>query len=324
MATMKAAVCEAYGPPEVVKLCERPRPVPRPNEVLIRAHATTVNSGDARMRAARVPRGMRTLFRLALGWSGPRQGIFGVDVAGDVVAVGSKVSRFHVGDRVLGSRDFALGCHAEYSCIAEDGPLAAIPDEVSYEDAAALVFGGATCLTFFAAGALKAGERILINGASGAVGVMAIQLAKQAGAEVTAVCSAANIDLVKRLGADHAIDYAQQDFARGDLTYDVIMDNHGNAPYARVRHLLAPGGRFLLVIGDLSQMIGAAFTRAVVMGNDSKLALNATRLEHLLELARRGALTPVIERTYRFDEIVEAYRHVDGGHKKGSVVLTFD
>ena len=321
---MAAAVCVQYGPPEVIRLCERPVPVPRPNEVLIRAHAVSVNSGDARMRAARVPRGMGTVYRLARGWSGPRQGIFGFDVAGAVVAVGSAVTGYRVGDRVLGSRGFEFGCHAEYCCVAENGPLAAIPDEVSYEDAAALVFGGATCLAFFAIAKLKAGERILINGASGAVGVMAIQLAKRSGADVTAVCSGANLELVRGLGAHHAIDYTQHDFVSADLTYDVIMDNHGNAPYARVRHLLAPGGRFLLVVGDLAQTIGAAFAKAVVAPSDPKLAVNAANFAQLLELARRGHLTPVIERKYRFDQIVEAHRHVDGGHKKGSVVLTFD
>jgi len=319
---MRAAVCERYGPPEVVRIVEVPKPQPEPDEVLIRVRATTVNSGDARVRAARVPRGVGLPFRLSMGWSAPKQGVLGFELAGDVEAVGSRVRQFKLEDRVIGSGGFTFRCHAEYRCIAEAGAIAIIPEGMSYPDAVALLFGGVTSLAFFGEGKLKRGEHLLVNGASGAVGVMAIQIAKHIGAEVTAVCSGSHADLVRALGADHVIDYTQSDFTQAAETYDVIMDNHGNAPYARVKHLLRPGGRFLLVIGDLWQMITAGFNKAIISTNQDGRATNAENYRHLLDLAQRRVLKPVIDKAYPFEDIVEAHRHVDTGHKTGSVVLT--
>ena len=209
---VKAAVCEAYGPPEVVRIMEVPKPVPAAGEVLIRAAATTVNSGDARVRALRVPRGVGLAVRLKFGLTKPKQPMFGFDVAGRIEAVGTGVTRFHPGDRVVASRDLDLGCHAEYVTVAEQGAIATIPDTVSDTDAVALCFGGSTALHFFERAKLAAGQQVLINGASGAVGAMAVQLAKHTGAEVTAVCSGANADLVTSLGADHVVDYTAEDF----------------------------------------------------------------------------------------------------------------
>jgi NADPH:quinone reductase-like Zn-dependent oxidoreductase len=317
---MKAAVCERYGPPEVVRIKEVPTPVAALGEVLVRATATTVNSGDARLRAMRVPRGLGLPARLANGITKPRQPVFGFDVAGVVEAVGDDVTAFRPGARVLASRGFGLRCHAELVAVDQNGAIAEIPDELSDDDAVSLCFGGTTALTFFREGKLSAGETVLINGASGAVGTMAVQLAKHLGADVTAVCSAANGDLVRGLGADQVIDYAAEDFTRRGRNYDVIMDTHGNAPYSRIKGSLKPGGRFLMVIGDLPQMIAARVRKAVVGGTPP---FDADDFRTLLSLAAGGELKPVIDSVRPFEQIVEAHRRVDGGHKVGSVVLSF-
>ena len=320
---MKAAVCERYGPPEVVQIREVPTPVPADGEVLVEAFATTVNSGDARVRALRVPRGLRLPMRLKLGATKPKQPIFGFEVAGRVEAVGEAVTRFQPGDRVVASRGFDFGCHAEYITVAEEGAIAKIPEDLSYEDAVAVCFGGATALNFFRVGNLAAGETVLINGASGAVGTMSVQIAKDIGAEVTAVCSGANADVVKGLGADHVVDYTTEDFTRNGQRYDVVMDNHGNAPYARIKGSLKPGGRFLMIIGDLWQMVAATWQKATISGGDNKTAISADSYRDLMSLAERGALKPVIDSVLPFADIAEAHRRVDSDHKVGSVVLTF-
>ena len=320
---MRAAVVERYGPPEVVEIREVPTPVPGEDEILVRIRATTVNSGDARVRALRVPRGMTLMFRLTMGWSRPKQKVLGFEGVGEVEAVGAKVTHFKPGDRVLASHGFKFGLHAEYATFTEKDAIVHIPEGLSYEDAAAIPFGGTTAKWFFDAGALKAGDRLLINGASGAVGVFAIQLAKHIGAEVTAVCSSANVERVRALGADHVVAYDLEDFTKSGKVYDVIMDNHGNAPFARVRHMLVPDGRFLMVIGDLWEMIQGKWRKPVVAsGSDDSEAVNKEAYTYLLDLAARGVIRPVIDSTYPFEQIVEAHRRVDGGHKVGSVVVT--
>lgn len=318
---MKAAVQVRYGPPEVVKIKEVPKPEPADNDVLVKTRATTVNSGDARIRAMRVPRGMSLGVRVAFGFTKPRKSIFGFEVAGEVEEVGASVTRFQPGDRVVASHGFKFGCHAEYVAVAEDKEIVKIPDSLGYQDAVALLFGGSTSLLFFEKGKLTAGETILINGASGAVGTMAVQLAKHLGAEVTAVCSGANAEFVKSLGADHVVDHTKEDFTSNGNRYDVIMDNHGNAPYARIKGSLKPGGRFLMVVGDLPQTIAGMWQKATIGGSP---AVTAETYGTLLSLAEEGKLKPVIDTVLPFDEIVEAHRRVDGGHKVGSVVLTFE
>jgi NADPH:quinone reductase-like Zn-dependent oxidoreductase len=320
---MKAAVCENYGPPEVVRIREVPVPVLTDGKVLIKAAATTVNSGDARVRALRVPRGLSLPMRLRLGITRPRQPILGLEIAGQVEAVGRAVTRFKPGDRVVASRAFDFGCHAEYVTVAEQGAIATIPANIADEDAVALCFGGMTALHYFRLGKLAANETVLINGASGAVGTMAVQLAKHFGAEVTAVCSGANANLVRDLGADHVVDYTKEDFTRNGQGYDVIMDNHGNAPYARIKGSLRPGGRFLMVIGDLWQMLTASRQKATVSGSEGAPPFTADTYQTLMSLADRGVLKPVIDSVLPFAQIVEAHRRVDGGHKVGSLVLTF-
>ena len=320
---MKAAICERYGPPDVVQIREVPKPAPADGEVLVKAFATTVNSGDTRVRALRVPRGLRLAMRLKLGLTKPKQPIFGFEIAGQVEAVGSAVTRFQAGDRVVASRGFDFGCHAEHVTVADQGAIATIPENLSYGDAVAVCFGGTTALIFFRLGKLAAGETLLINGASGAVGTMAVQLAKHLGAEVTGVCSDANAELVRGLGADHVIDYKTEDFTRNGQRYDVIMDNHGNAPYARVKGSLKPGGRFLMVIGDLWQMLAASWQKPTISASTNDSAMTADGYRTLMSLAEQGVLKPVIDSVLPFAQIVEAHRRVDGGHKVGSVVLTF-
>ncbi len=317
---MKAAVCERYGPPEVVQIKDVPMPVPKAGELLVESRATTVNSGDARLRAPRVPRGMSALVRLTMGVTKPRRPVLGFEVAGRVTEVASGVTDFQPGDRVVASRGFKFGCHAEYITVAEHGQVARIPDNVSFDEAVSLCFGGSTALHFFERGKLTAGDSILINGASGAVGTIAVQLAKHRGAEVTAVCSSANVDMVGDLGADHVIDYTTQDFTQNGQLYDVIMDTHGNAPYTRVKDSLKPGGRFLMVVGDLFQTVASTWQRATI-GGTGKVTGESYRT--LMSLAQQGVLKPVIDTVLPFEQIVEAHRRVDGGHKVGSIVLTF-
>jgi NADPH:quinone reductase-like Zn-dependent oxidoreductase len=317
---MKAAVCERYGSPEVVQIKDVPMPVPKPGELLVESHATTVNSGDARLRALRVPRGMSALVRLSMGVSKPRRPVLGFEVAGRITEVASGVTDFQPGDRVVASRGFKFGCHAEYITVAEHGQLARIPDNVSFIDAVSLCFGGSTVLHFFERGKLTAGDSILINGASGAVGAIAVQLAKHRGAEVTAVCSGANVDIVREFGADHVIDYTTQNFTQNGQLYDVIMDTHGNAPYTRVKDSLKSGGRFLMVVGDLFQTVASTWQRATI-GGTTKVTGESYRT--VMSLAEHGVLKPVIDTVLPFEQIVEAHRRVDGGHKVGSIVLTF-
>jgi NADPH:quinone reductase-like Zn-dependent oxidoreductase len=317
---MRAAVCDRYGPPEVVQIREVPRPAPAADEMLVESHAVTVNSGDARLRALRVPRGMSLPVRLTIGVTKPRRPILGFEAAGRVDEVASDVADFLPGDRVVASRGFRFGCHAEYITVAEGGQVAKIPENLSYEEAVALCFGGSTALHFLERGELATGESIVINGASGAVGTMAVQLAKHLGAEVTAVCGSAHVDLVRELGADHVVDYSTQDFTRNGVRYDVIMDNHGNAPYGRVKDSLQPGGRFLMVVGDLFQTIAGTWQRATI-GGTAKVTGECYR--NLMSLGERGILKPVIDTVLPFEQIVDAHRRVDGNHKVGSVVLTF-
>jgi NADPH:quinone reductase-like Zn-dependent oxidoreductase len=321
---MRAAVVERYGPPEVVRIVDVPKPVPGPNDVLVKVHTTTVNSGDARVRALRVPSGLRLPMRLKLGATKPKQPILGFEVAGEVDAVGAAVTRFQAGDRVVASRGFAFGCHAEYAAVAQEGAIAMIPEAVSDQEAVAILFGGATALHYFGLGHVVAGETVLINGASGAVGTMAVQLAKHLGADVTAICSGANAALVRGLGADRVIDYTAEDFTRNGQRYDVIMDNQGNAAYTRIKGSLAPGGRFLMVIGDLWQMLAATWHKAVVSARDNDAAVSADSYRTLLSLAETGAVKPVIDAVWPFGRIVDAHRRVDTGHKVSSVVLTLN
>lgn len=321
---MKAAIYERYGSPDVLEIREVPTPRPRANEVLVQVHATTVSSGDWRARSLRMPRGFGMLGRLVFGIRKPRQPILGTEFSGRITAIGAQVTRFKVGDDVFGFPGAAMGAHAEYLCMAEDGFLTHKPQNLSYEEAAALSFGGMTVLRFFRRANLRAGERIAINGASGAIGVAAIQLAKHLGAHVTAISSGANLELSRSLGADEVIDYTTKDFAKNGQRYDVILDAAGTAPFSRIENSLTARGRFVPVLGSLSDLllapwVNATRKRSIVAGI---VPSQATDLQVLGDLAASGAYKAVIDRRYDFAQIVEAHRHVDTGHKKGSVVVT--
>jgi NADPH:quinone reductase-like Zn-dependent oxidoreductase len=324
---MKAAVYERYGPPDVVFLKDVEKPTPKDDEVLIRTRATTVTSADWRMRSLSAPVGFGWVMRLVLGFSRPRQPMLGMELAGEIESVGKGVRRFKVGDPVFafsGSR-FGMGCHAEYRCMPEEGPVALKPTNLSFEEAAALSFGGTTALDFFRRGKLLAGETILINGASGAVGTAAVQLAKHIGAEVTGVSSTANIELVRSLGAAHVIDYTREDFTRNGVRYDMIMDIAGTAPFSRCKSSLRKGGRLLMVLGGLPDMLRIPWDsltsgRRIIAG---PAAERADDLRTLATLAEAGAFRPVIDRCFPFEQIVDAHRVVDTGRKRGNLVVTF-
>ena len=320
---MKAVVYDRYGPPEVLRFAEVATPVPKPNEVLIRARATTVTAADWRVRSLTVPRGFGPMARLALGVRGPRQPILGTEVSGEIVAVGSAVRSFAVGDAVFAFRGARMGCHAEYVTMAEGDSVARMPAGLDWGEAAALSFGGTTALHFLRRAALARGERVLVNGASGGVGMAAVQLAHHFGAQVTGVCSAANAEVVRSLGADRVIDYAREDFTRDGAAYDVIMDTAGTAPWSRSRTALRPGGRLLMVLGSFAgtlqaPWIGMTGSRRIVAGT---ARASADDLRFLGRLAESGEYRPVIDRRYAFAEIVEAHRYVDTGRKRGNVVI---
>ena len=323
---MKAVVYERYGPPEVLQLQEVDEPTPKDNEVLIKTHATTVTSGDWRVRSLNVPAGFGLMTRLVFGVSRPKQPILGTELAGVIESVGNDVKKFKVGDQVFAFSDTAMGCHAEYKCMPEDGALALKPPNLTFEEAAALSFGGTTALDFFRRGRLQNGERVLVNGASGAVGTAAVQLAKHFGADVTGVCSTANLELVRSLGASHVVDYTQEDFTQNGETYDVIVDTAGSAPFSRSKASLKEGGRLLMVLGGLPDMlqipwVSMTSSKKVIAG---PAAGRAQDLRFLAGLAEAGEFKPVIDRRYPFEQIAEAHRYVDTGRKKGNVVITLE
>ncbi len=321
---MKAIIYERYGGPDVVELKEVAKPAPKDNEVLIRIHATTVTTGDWRARSLNVPAGFGLMSRLFFGVSRPRQPILGTELAGKIESVGKDVSKFKVGDQVFAFSGAGMGCHAEYKCMPEDGAVALKPANLSYDEAAALSFGGTTALNFFRRGKLQRGEKVLVNGASGGVGTAAVQLAKHFGADVTGVCSTANVELVRSLGATHVIDYTKEDFTKNGETYDVIVDTVGTAPFSRSKDSLKDGGRLLLVLGgllDILQIPWVSMTsgRKVIAG---PAAERAEDLRFLAGLAEAGEFKPVIDRRYPLEQIAEAHRYVDTGRKKGNVVIT--
>ncbi len=253
--TVKAIVYKRYGPPDVLELAEVEKPTPNDNEVLIRIHATTVTAGDWRARSLHVPAGFGLMSRLFLGVSRPRQPVLGTELAGEIESVGKGVSKFRVADQVFAYSGSGMGCYAEYKCMTEDGPVALKPANLTYDEAAALSFGGATALYFFRRARLQKGEKVLVNGASGGVGTAAVQLARHFGAEVTGVCSTANLELVKSLGAAHVIDYTKEDFTQSGETYDVIFDTVGTPSFSRCKGTLAKGGRLLAVAAGLPDML---------------------------------------------------------------------
>lgn len=323
---MKAIVYESYGPPEVLHLKEIEKPVPKDNEVLIKVHATTITSGDWRVRSLNVPAGFGLIMRVVFGIWKPRQPILGSELAGVVESVGKDVRNFRIGDQVFASSDVSMGCHVEYKCMLQDSAVVLKPPGLSYDEAAALSFGGTTALDFLRRGKLQRGERVLVNGASGGVGTAAVQLARHFGADVTGVCSTANLELVRSLGARHVIDYTKEDFTLNRETYDVIVDTVGTAPYSRCKDSLNDGGRLLMVLARLPDMLQIPW---VSMTTSKKIiagpaTVRADDLRFLAGLAETGEFKPVIDRRYPFEQFVEAHRYVDTGRKKGNVCLILE
>lgn len=321
---MRAAVYTRYGAPSVVQVEERPLPTPKAHQLLVKVHASCVNSADVRLRSLRVPLGFGLISRLIFGTRAPRRQILGMDVAGTVVAVGDEVTGFKPGDGIIALTGMAMGAHAEYVCLDAEGAIAHKPARLDFNEAVALIFGGTTALDFLRRGQLKAGETILINGAGGAVGCAAVQLARHYEARITAVCSTSKRNLVVSLGAEQVVDYRQEDFTRRGERYDLIMDIQGTAPWSKSRRALVPGGRLLAVCATLPQMLEALWLplwrrERVIAG---PCAERAQDLAELAALADAGILRPVIDRIYPLAQIAEAHEYVDVGHKQGSVVIS--
>ena len=325
---MKAIVYTQYGPPDVLQLKEVEKPIPKDNEVLIKIHAVAVTSGDCKIRSFKtIPAVFWLPGRIVFGLTKPKNTILGTQVAGTVESAGKNVSRFRSGDPIFGYTGLGGGGYAEYLCLPEDGVLAAKPGNITYEEAAAVPFGALAALFFLRdKGNIQRGGKVLIYGASGALGVAAVQLAKYFGAEVTGVCSTPKLELVKSLGADWVIDYTQADFTQSGQTYDIIFDTVGKSSFSGCQHLLKQNGRYLLAVFGLPQLLQMLWTSAI--GSKKVIcAVSDDRAEDLIflkELVEAGKIKPVIDRRYRLEQTAEAHRYVDEGHKMGSVVITLE
>jgi NADPH:quinone reductase-like Zn-dependent oxidoreductase len=317
--TMRAWVATGYGGPEVLALCAAPVPLPRPAEVLIRVQATTVSSGDRRVRALDLPPGMVLIGRLALGLRRPRRGVLGAELTGVVAAVGEAVTTFAPGDPVIAFPGFRQGAHAEFVRMPAGGTVVRRPDGMALETAAALGFGGTTARDFLRRAGLRPGERVLVIGASGTVGAALVQLSAAEGATVTAVTSAANGAMVRAMGAAAVIDYAQHDVAAGPDRWDVVADAAGALDFRRAMPILAEGGRYLAIAGGLGDLLARRRgSRRPIVG---PAAERRDDLQALVELAQRGAFRPPIDAVFPFEDLPAAHARADTGRKRGSLVV---
>jgi NADPH:quinone reductase-like Zn-dependent oxidoreductase len=307
---MKAYICPKYGPPEVLQLKEVEKPVPKDDEVLIKIHATAVTASDIFIRSSQVPLRVLIPMRLMLGLTRPRKSIIGLVLSGEIESTGKNVKRFITGDRVYGLTGFELGAYAEYKCMKETdsthGCLAKMPANISHEEATMVIYGGLLAFQFMEKANIQRGQEVLIYGASGTTGTTAIQYAKYLGANVTAVCSTANLEMVKSLGADTVIDYTREDTLSPGVRYDFVLDAVGKNKSSKLKEVckkaLAPGGKYASI-------------------DDGALLLDSRRLALIKELVEAGYIRPVVDRCYPFKELVEAHRYVGKGHKKGGVAI---
>jgi NADPH:quinone reductase-like Zn-dependent oxidoreductase len=323
---MRAVVYDTYGPPEVLRLEEVERPVPKEDEVLVKVHAATVNRLDVHTREANAKSGpaVSLLSRLVSGVRRPRRRILGSEFAGEVVGVGSAVTQFAVGDHVFGNTGLRFGTHAEFLCVRESARIAPMPRGIGYEEAAAITDGAFNALWCLRVGELQKGQRIVVYGASGAIGTAGVQLAKYLGADVTAVCNTKNLEIVKSLGADRVIDYTKDDFTKNGETYDVILDAVGKHSFKRSKGSLKPGGVYLATDGFRNLLLALWTSRF----GDKKVRFQLPPvyaqkdLLLLKELVETGKFRPVIDRRYPLEDVVEASRYVETEQKTGNVVLT--
>jgi NADPH:quinone reductase-like Zn-dependent oxidoreductase len=328
---MKAVVWTKYGPPDVLELREVDKPAHKDNEVLIRIVATTVTAGDCEMRSLNLPIYITLPMRMFwLGLRKPKENsIPGTELAGEIEAVGKDVKRFKEGDQVFGSAGMGFGANAEYICLPEqpgemEGGVTMKPANMTYEEAACVPFGGRDALHFLRLGNIQAGQKILINGAGGTIGTFAIQLAKYYGAEVTGVDSTAKLDMLRSIGADHVVDYTQEDFTKNGEVYDILFDVIGKMSFSGSKRSISQNGTYLLANPRMSQMVQGLWTR---MRSSKKVVMQTASgsiadLNYLKRLIEEGKIKSVIDRTYPLEQIVEAHRYVEKGGKLGNVVIT--
>lgn len=308
---MKAVICKKYGEPEVLKLVEVPKPVPNDNEVCIRIHATAVTNSDIFIRSSKLPFPIIIAFRLMIGIFKPRKSIVGLVYSGEIESVGKNIKRFKQGDCVYGITGFTLGAYAEYVCLKEKdskkGCISLKPANLSHEEATMVAYGGLLAFQYLEKGNIQPGQKVLIYGASGTTGTLAVQIAKNLGAMVTGVCSTSNLEMVKNLGADYVIDYTKEDIVPAGVKFDFILDAVGKAKTSKLKDsckkALSSNGRYVSI-------------------DDGALKNSSQRLKQSKEFAEAGYIKPVLDKIYPLEEIVEAHKYVEKGHKKGGVAIS--
>lgn len=324
---MKAIVYTRYGPPDVLQLKEVEKPTPKDNEVLIKIYAATVTAGDCEIRSPKIPNLIWLLVRLYMGLIRPRKQILGQELAGEIEAVGKNVTLFEKSDQVFASTGARFGAYAEYICLPATYAMAIKPANMTYEEAAAVPVGGVNALHYLRKGNIQKGQKVLINGAAGNFGTFAVQLAKYFGAEVTGVDSTEKLDMLRSIGADHVIDYTQEDFTKHGETYDVIFNVVSKSSFSRNVRSLKHNGRYLLVNpAGLSQMVRGLWT-SMISSKKVIFEFASEKTEDLIllkELIEAGKIKSVIDRRYPLEQTAEAHRYVETGHKKGNVVITVE